>query len=234
MNSQIRNMLVGWAEKYNDPKYFQEDPIAFPREFASRLSAGKASLADVEIAALLSAHLAWGRRAMIVRDCGRMFDEMDWRPYDYVMCGDYRDENASLHRTIKWSEFAAICGRLRELYSRRKSLEGLTDEEFRIKVYGQKADPKAPNKKISMMRRWMVRDDGKVDLGLWKASDKRDLILPLDVHVYAQAVDLGLTSRRQKDIVTAREITDAFLEIFPDDPCLGDFALFGYGVTNKI
>ena len=170
---------------------------------------------------------------MIVRDCGRMFDEMDWRPYDYVMCGDYRDENASLHRTIKWSEFAAICGRLRELYSRRKSLEGLTDEEFRIKVYGQKADPKAPNKKISMMRRWMVRDDGKVDLGLWKASDKRDLILPLDVHVYAQAVDLGLTSRRQKDIVTAREITDAFLEIFPDDPCLGDFALFGYGVTNK-
>ena len=233
MNSQIRDTLVEWAEKYNDPKYFQEDPIAFPREFASRVTAGKASLADVEIAALLSSHLAWGRRAMIVRDCGRMFDEMDWRPYDYVMCGDYRDENASLHRTIKWSEFAAICGRLRELYSRRKSLEGLTDEEFRIKVYGQKADPKAPNKKISMMRRWMVRDDGKVDLGLWKASDKRDLILPLDVHVYAQAVDLGLTSRRQKDIVTAREITDAFLEIFPDDPCLGDFALFGYGVHNK-
>ena len=233
MTNEIRETLIGWAHEYNDPKYFQEDPIAFPREFASRLSAGDASLTDVEIAALLSAHLAWGRRAMIVRDCGRMFDEMDWRPYDYVMCGDYRDENASLHRTIKWSEFAAICGRLRELYSRRKSLEGLTDEEFRIKVYGQKADPKAPNKKISMMRRWMVRDDGKVDLGLWKASDKRDLILPLDVHVYAQAVDLGLTSRRQKDIVTAREITDAFREIFPDDPCLGDFALFGYGVTNK-
>ena len=234
MTAEIRETLIGWAHEYNDPKYFQEDPIAFPREFASRVTAGKASLADVEIAALLSAHLAWGRRAMIVRDCGRMFDEMDWRPYDYVMCGDYRDENASLHRTIKWSEFAAICGRLRELYSHKKSLEGLTDEEFRIKVYGQKADPKAPNKKISMMRRWMVRDDGKVDLGLWKASDKRDLILPLDVHVYAQAVDLGLTSRRQKDIVTAREITDAFLEIFPDDPCLGDFALFGYGVTNKI
>ncbi len=233
MTAEIKETLIGWAHEYNDPKYFQEDPIAFPREFASRLSAEDASLADVEIAALLSAHLAWGRRAMIVRDCGRMFDEMDWRPYDYVMYGDYRDENASLHRTIKWSEFAAICGRLRELYSRRKSLEGLTDEEFRIKVYGQKADPKAPNKKISMMRRWMVRDDGKVDLGLWKNSDKRDLILPLDVHVYAQAVDLGLTSRRQKDIVTAREITDAFLEIFPDDPCLGDFALFGYGVTNR-
>ena len=84
-----------------------------------------------------------------------------------------------------------------------------------------------------MMRRWMVRDDGKVDLGVWKASDKKDLILPLDVHVYTQATALGLTSRRQKDIVTAQEITDAFKEIWPDDPCLGDYALFGYGVSRN-
>ena len=97
----------------------------------------------------------------------------------------------------------------------------------------KKEDRKAPNKKISMMRRWMVRDDGKVDLGLWKASDKKKLILPLDVHVYAQATALGLTSRRQKDIVTAQEITDAFREIWPEDPCMGDFALFGYGVNNR-
>ena len=233
MTNEIRETLIGWAHEYNDPKYFQEDPIAFPREFAGRLSCGQASLADVEIAALLSAHLAWGRRAMIVRDCTRMFDEMDWKPYDYVMNGEYRNEDASLHRTIKWSEFAGICRRLRDLYSGTDSLEGLTDADFRVKVYGQKEDRKAPNKKISMMRRWMVRDDGKVDLGLWKNSDKRELILPLDVHVYAQAVELGLTSRRQKDIVTAQEITDAFREIFPDDPCLGDFALFGYGVTNN-
>ena len=82
------------------------------------------------------------------------------------------------------------------------------------------------------MRRWLVRDDGKVDLGLWRKSDKKDLILPLDVHVYSQAVSLGLTARKQKDILTAREITDSFKEIFPDDPCLGDFALFGYGVNN--
>ena len=233
MTSEIKETLIGWAHKYNDPKYFQEDPIAFPREFAMRLSCGQASLADVEIAAILSAHLAWGRRAMIVRDCGRMFDEMGWEPYKYVMSGDYRDEDKSLHRTIKWSEFAGICGRLRDLYSGMDTLEGLSDADFRVKVYGQKEDRRAPNKKISMMRRWLVRDDGKVDLGLWKNSDKRDLILPLDVHVYAQAVDLGLTSRKQKDIVTALEITDAFREIFPEDPCLGDFALFGYGVTNK-
>ena len=42
----------------------------------------------------------------------------------------------------------------------------------------------------------------------------------------------GLTQRKQKDITTAMQITDAFREIFPDDPCLGDFALFGYGIDK--
>lgn len=225
--------LVGWAQEYNDPKYFQEDPVIFPKHFAVKHAHGQASLADVEIAALLSAHLAWGRRAMIVRDCNRMMDEMCWRPYDYVMNGEYRDEDASMHRTIKWRDFAGICRRLKEIYGSRRSLEGLSDTDIRCMIFGQKEDRKAPNKKISMMRRWMVRDDGKVDLGLWKHTDKKSLILPLDVHVYTQAAALGLTTRKQKDIVTAQEITDAFREIWPDDPCLGDFALFGYGVTRK-
>lgn len=233
MEELIRNQLIEWAQEYNDPKYFQEDPIVFPTHFARKLASGQACLQDVEISALLSAHLAWGRRAMIVRDCTRMFDQMQWRPYEYVMSGDYRDDDASMHRTVKWSEFAGICGRLRGLYQERGSLEGMTDSELRCLVYGQKEDRRAPNKKISMMRRWMVRDDGKVDLGVWKNSSKADLLIPLDVHVYTQAVALGLTSRKPKDIVTAQQITDAFKEIFPDDPCLGDFALFGYGVTNQ-
>lgn len=233
MTEQMKDMLIGWAEKYNDPIYFQEDPIAFPKEFANRLPEGDVRLADVEIAALLSCHLAWGRRSMIVRDCERMFDHMQWRPYDYVMNGEYRNDDSSLHRTIKWSDFAGICGRLKGIYEERDSLEGMSDADFRVRIFGQKEDRKAPNKKINMMRRWMVREDGKVDLGLWKKSDKKSLILPLDVHVYDQATALGLTSRRQKDIVTAQEITDAFRDIFPEDPCLGDFALFGYGVTNN-
>jgi hypothetical protein len=233
MDKAMKETLIGWAQEYNDPKYFTEDPIIFPKHFAGKYDAGQASLADIEISALLASHLAWGRRAMIVRDCGRMLDEMCWRPYDYVMNGEYRNENASLHRTIKWSEFAVICERLRSIYSQRGSLEGLSDMEIRCSVFGQKEDRKAPNKKINMMRRWMVRDDGKVDLGVWKNSDKKELMIPLDVHVYTQASALGLTSRKQKDIVTAQEITDAFKEIWPDDPCLGDYALFGYGVTRK-
>lgn len=233
MDKSLKETLIGWAKEYNDPKYFTEDPIIFPRLFTEKHENGQAVLADIEISALLSAHLAWGRRSMIVRDCNRMFEEMEWRPYEYVMNGEYRDEDASLHRTVKWSEFAGICSRLRSLYMKYDSLEGLEDSQIRTLVFGQKEDRRAPNKKISMMRRWLVRDDGKVDLGIWRKTGKESLIIPLDVHVYGQACALGLTSRRQKDLTTAREITDAFKEIWPDDPCMGDFALFGYGVTHK-
>lgn len=232
MDTTLKDTLIGWAEEYNDPKYFQEDPVIFPTCFARKYEVGEATLADVEISALLAAHLAWGRRAMIVRDCGRMFDEMCWKPYDYIMGGDYRNESASLHRTIRWSDFAAICSRLKGIYEKTGSIEGLSNAQIRMEIFGQKEDRKAPNKKISMMRRWLVRDDGKVDLGVWKKSEKAGLILPLDVHVYEQATALGLTCRRQKDLATAVEITEAFREIWPEDPCKGDFALFGYGVTR--
>ena len=228
MKAATVELLKEWAEEYNQPKYFEDDPIAFPREFVRR----GASLQDVEISAVFAAHLAWGRRAMITRDCERLFEEMEWRPYDYVMAGSYRDDDTSLHRTIKWSEAAGICGRLREWYSWHKSLEQLSAKEIRSIVFRRKEDPKAPDKKINLMRRWLVRNDGLVDLGLWKHIKPAELIIPLDVHVYGQATALGLTRRKQKDLRTAEEITARFREIWPDDPVKGDFALFGYGVTH--
>lgn len=220
------------GREYNDPQYFQEDPVIFPKHFVSG-PGNVYRLADVEIAALIAAHLAWGRRSMIVRDCTRAMDEMSWKPYEYVMAGEYRDDNSSLHRTVKWSEFAMICRNLRDIYSHTDSLENLDCQQIRTQVFGQKEDLRAPNKKINMMRRWMVRDDGKVDLGVWKHTGKSSLLIPLDVHVYEMAASLGLTSRKQKDIRTVQEITDAFREIFPDDPCKGDFALFGYGLYRQ-
>ena len=229
MDESLRQRLSEWAETYNDPVYFEEDPVSFPREFLRR----GASLQDVEIAAVFSAHFAWGRRAMIVRDLERLFDEMQWRPRDYVQAGDYRGDSSSIHRTVRWSEVASICGRLRDWYSRHDSLEELSAAQIRSLVYGRKDDPRAPDKKINMMRRWMVRDDGRVDLGLWHSVPKTSLLIPLDTHVHAQALSLGLVTRTQKDLRTAQEITDVFRGIFPDDPAKGDFALFGYGVTHR-
>lgn len=89
------------------------------------------------------------------------------------------------------------------------------------------------NKRIHMFLRWMVRRNSPVDLGLWKWADPAELLIPLDVHVMQEAVKLGLipegaTASRK----TAELLTSALAEVFPGDPCRGDFALFGLGVDK--
>ena len=229
MNETTAERLREWAAKYNDIKYFTEDPIAFPREFIRRGAGQK----DIEIAALFAAHFAWGRRSMIVRDLERFFDYLEWKPLDYVLSQDYRDDDTSIHRTIKWKDTAAICAALRTVFSRGESLSEMDAATLRSRIFGSAPDPNAANKKIHLMRRWMVRRDGKVDLGLWKNISPAELIIPLDVHVHTQAVELGLTDRKSKDYRTALQITRALEEVFPYDPCLGDYALFGYGVSRN-
>ena len=234
------------AKECNRPSLFVEDPIAFPRHFHKLMNGHKpddsfpiadgytVSLKDVEIAAVIAAHLAWGRRNMIVRDISRAMDEMQWKPFQYVMKGEYRNGPESLHRTVRWSEFAMICANLRKFYSVNESLESLTPERMRVEIYGQKEDKNCANKKIHMLRRWMVRRDGIVDLGIWKKIDPADLVIPLDVHVHQTALALGITERKSTDIRTALEITAFLKECFPEDPCLGDYALFAYPVAEQI
>lgn len=232
MTDSQKEHIRDLAGRFNDPRWFTTDPIMFPRHFAGLLSEGKACLQDVEIAALLAGHLAWGRREMIVRDSRRLLDEMQWEPYRYVMEGRYRKDPVSLHRTIKWSEIALILSRLKDIYRGASTIEQMSIAEIRTDIFGSNPDKNAACKKINMIRRWMVRDDGIVDLGVWKHTDKRSLLIPLDVHVGRSALQLGLTKRQSADMKTVMEITGALSEVFPDDPCLGDFALFGAGVSG--
>ena len=234
MDNSIKDLLIERASQYNDLSYFSEDPIIFPREFHKRFQESMVCLADVEISAIFASHLAWGRRASIVKDCTKLFDFMEWKPFDYINSEDYRDDDTSLHRTIKWSEIARICRNLKEAYSKTDSLEGWTNSKIRTEIFGAKDDKSAPNKKINMMKRWMVRNDGIVDLGLWTKLNPSELLIPLDVHVYNVARELELTTRSAKNYKTVVDITDKLKEIFPDDPCLGDFALFGYGVSKNL
>ena len=87
------------------------------------------------------------------------------------------------------------------------------------------------NKRVNMFLRWMVRRDSPVDAGIWRWYSPARLIVPLDTHVLQEAVRLGLIppeSRATKK--TALMLTRAFGQVWPDDPCRGDFALFGLGV----
>lgn len=231
MTLDPKETIIRLSEQYNDPIYFEKDPIIIPKHFASLYRDGDASLQDVEIAGIIAAHLAWGRRDMIIRDCNRAMDCMSWRPYDYVMGGVYRSDETSLHRTVKWSDFALICRNLKDFYSSHTSLEEISITDTRTMIFGQKMDKNAANKKINMFRRWMVRDDGIVDLGIWKKISKEDLLIPLDVHVHRSALNLGITCRTTPDHKCVLEITEYLKSIFPDDPCKGDFALFAYAAS---
>ncbi len=89
------------------------------------------------------------------------------------------------------------------------------------------------NKRIHMFLRWMVRRGSPVDLGLWQWADPAALLIPLDVHVMQEAAKLGLIPQKATaSRKTAILLTSALNEVFPGDPCRGDFALFGLGVDK--
>lgn len=93
---------------------------------------------------------------------------------------------------------------------------------------------KSPQKKLNMFLRWMIRKESEVDFGIWESFDRRDLLIPLDTHVCRVARLLGLTDTETFSLKNVRNITSALAEVFPDDPCLGDFALFGCGVNGVL
>ena len=79
----------------------------------------------------------------------------------------------------------------------------------------------------------MVRKNSPVDLGLWSWCSPSELLIPLDVHVMQESVKLGLLKAGAKaDRRTAVILTERLKKIWPEDPCKGDFALFGLGVDK--
>lgn len=84
-----------------------------------------------------------------------------------------------------------------------------------------------------MALRWLVRDDGIVDMGLWKALTPAQLFIPLDVHVGNVSRELGLLTRKANDRKSVMELTEVLRSFRPDDPVIYDYALFGIGIESK-
>ena len=88
------------------------------------------------------------------------------------------------------------------------------------------------NKRIHMFLRWMVRTNSAVDLGLWTWYNPANLLIPLDVHVMQEAVQLGLLPpNASPSHRTALLLTSELSQAFPNDPARADFSLFGLGVS---
>lgn len=248
--NKLKALLDREATRINVPEFALTDPVQFPRRF-SRLQ-------DIEIVSFLSATIAWGNRKMICNNCNKMLDIMGGDPYNYVKEGAYEqlDDSMNIHRTFFARNFKYAMRGLKAIYDGHGSLNDfavhnhVADSETPswLLVEHMQAAFAAANggsldsrtlpthleatalKRINMALRWLVRDDGIVDMGVWNAIKPSQLFIPLDVHVGDTARQLGLTERKANDRKTVMEITQVLRQMRSDDPIFYDYALFGVGV----
>jgi uncharacterized protein (TIGR02757 family) len=251
-HASLKELLDFEANRINSPDFIDADPVQFPRKFDKQQ--------DIEIAALLSATLAWGNRTMICRDCTRMFSLMDWQPHRYVMDEGYEElPDMNIHRTFFAKNLRHYLRGLHSIYSRHATLEDFAAAcgapaaelpswhlvEALNRELAAANDDTADSrclplnlndtalKRVNMALRWLVRDDGIVDMGVWKALKPSQLYIPLDVHVGNVSRELGLLTRKANDKRSVLELTGTLRSFNPDDPVLYDYALFGIGVSRK-
>lgn len=254
MTAQIdpntRQLLEDEALRINCPAFIAADPVQFPRRFSE--------IRDIEISALLSAMIAWGNRKMICRDADRLLDLMNNEPYLYLKSGEFEnlDDDRNIHRTFFARHLKYFLRGMKEIYSRFSSLDQLAQSikageheapAWRLVEEIQKYMGSAnlgttcsqcfPTnlkntalKRINMALRWLVRDDGIVDMGVWSSIPKSKLFIPLDIHVGNISRSLGLLDRKANDRKSVEQLTAVLRQLDPEDPVKYDFALFGIGI----
>jgi len=239
--------LNRWYKNICSPDFIASDPVQFPHRYKKR--------EDIEIAAILSATIAWGRRDLILRSCEKMFALMGKSPFTYVKTGEYKKlKNNNIHRTFFENDLKYFCKGFAHCYNQYGNLENLFASAenvwegialFRkemIKANNGKSSIHIANpntsktngsacKRLNLALRWLVRKD-PVDLGLWKKIKPADLFIPLDVHVARTAKKLGLLERKSNDKKAVIELTEKLREFNPEDPIKYDFALFGMGIQG--
>lgn len=244
--NQLSLLLVSLAEKYNCKEFIADDPVQFPHLYSDKR--------DIEISALVSSWAAYGNRKQILNTLRKLHDEFSGSPFEYISqrkFEPYRSNTDCLYRFYTYEDYYRLCDSLYAIYVEQNfnSLEDkllsistkYSSAESLLKSFislfpSQKGIPKNTQsacKRLCLLFRWLIRKDGIVDLGIWDLLPQSELIIPLDTHVFRLSRQLGLTSRNQADMNTALQITEQLRKIFPADPTLGDFALFGYGIDSK-
>lgn len=233
MDIDIKEKLREWARQYHHAAFIVSDPVQFPHRYSRQR--------DIEISGLLTAVLSFGSRKQILKKADELDRMMGQEPLRYVLSCRWRDDfdtsdTRSFYRMISYAGFRFYFEKLYEVYRSGLTLEdalsGFGGSPMQKLCAFLEVSDRSPQKKLNMFLRWMVRRDSEVDFGVWKTMSPSELVVPLDTHVCRTAFRLGLTDKHAFSLANARKITSALAEVFPGDPCLGDFALFGYGVTH--
>ena len=250
--NELKEFLDSKVLLYNTVEFIDSDPLQIPHQFNRK--------EDIEIAAFLTATIAWGNRKSIINNAERMMKLMGYAPYEFVMNHSEKDLkrlDSFVHRTFNGEDFQNFIINLKRVYLIHGGLEHLfqiseTNKNLQLSIHNFKkiffeqnlksrstkhvSDPlkNSAAKRINMFLRWMVRSDQMgVDFGIWKTIKPSELSCPLDVHCGFVARKLGLLKRKQNDAKALVELDDMLRQLDPDDPVKYDFALFGLGVFEK-
>ncbi|MFK7001286.1 TIGR02757 family protein [Flavobacterium oreochromis] len=246
---ELKDFLDEKVNLYNRPDFIESDPIQIPHSFTIK--------EDIEIAAFLSATIAWGNRKMIIKNAQKMMSLLGDSPYDFILnhnSTQLEKLNSFVHRTFNGKDFIQFIKSLQHIYlhhngleniftkhtknnSTQKAISELKNIFFEIshleRTKKHLSDPlnNSAAKRINMFLRWMCRQDSSgVDFGIWKQISPSSLSCPLDVHSGNVARKLGLLSRKQNDAKALHELDLNLRLMDPKDPVKYDFALFGLGV----
>lgn len=240
-------------ERYNNLAFIESDPISIPHQFKQK--------EDIEIAAFLSATIAWGQRITIIKNANKLIEMMDHAPYKFIMYATKKERkpfSQFVHRTFNGIDTAFFLESLHNIYTKYGGLEEAfqtalatkrtedaimnfrkiffsIDHPGRTQKHVSNPSENSSAKRLCMFLRWMVRNDKKgVDFGIWnKYLKPGDLMCPLDVHSGNVARKLGILKRVQNDWKAVNELTEQLRKFDPNDPVKYDFALFGLGVFEK-
>ncbi len=249
-NTQLKEFLDEKYNQYNTPQFIETDPIQIPHRFSKK--------EDIEIAAFLTATIAWGNRKMIIRNANRITNLLDNEPYNFVINASSKEIEALsdfVHRTFNIADLQFFIKSLQNIYQNYNGLEAVFSEHptdmpkalihfrelfFEI-PFPERTSRHVSNvaknsaaKRLNMFLMWMVRKDNRgVHFGIWNKIKPAALFLPLDVHTGNVGRKLGLLNRKQNDWKAVAEITNNLRKFDADDPVKYDFALFGLGVFEK-
>ena len=236
---------------YNSRMWVHPDPLEYLYHYSDPF--------DQEIVGLIASSLAYGRVAQILKSIKWVLDKMGSSPYRFLkrtkpgsfqkLFGDFK------HRFTTSEELIAMFTGVKRLIACYGSLyscflSGFNEDDDHIlpalacmvreltTTFNGTCNSLLPLpergsacKRLNLFLRWMVRKD-RVDPGGWQDIPAGKLIVPLDTHMYRICFSLRLTARKNSDMRTAIEITQAFRSVQPNDPVRYDFALTRLGIRK--
>lgn len=245
MDFTLKKLIIDSANKFEVSTFTEQDPSFFLRYYPINQQT------DVEVISFIAAMLSFGNRKQFIPKIHSILDYTNqnslsvsnWILKDFP---NFPRGQKKFYRFYSFDELCTLFSEIKFILQKHNSLGNfflLEYQKTKLPLYtiisnsfpNSKIVPKgksSANKRIHMFLRWMVRQNSPVDLGIWNWYSQKELLIPLDTHVMTQAANLNLIPQNSKaDFKTAIKLTSILKEIFPDDPCKADFALFGLGIN---